>query len=475
MKDPRTQTLLEEFHDDSLGEDECRGLMEWFDEDESRVSVFVDELRTGNALAALCVLDSDGIAPAVTDSLSGAGSATDISSCVRKRIESGFRHPTDNAGRSLTATRVQSRWLISCVSAMVILSTWFALGPDAPPADRGAVIARVTHSVDPVWSGGAIPHRGDVTTGLLELKAGIVRLDFRSGASVTLQGPAAYEITGPMQTRLHYGVLTARIRESAIGFIVETSAMDVVDLGTAFGVSVNVNGITDVSVFEGSVEVRPPASQSTLLTEGEAVRAGREGKEVASIRYDASAFERAWPVALGVSKTAGSMRFVRPGPPWDLTEHRDDNYIVVFPETERMQLTEPLGVDSTQPGEILREQQTEGRALASDTTVRSYLLQFNPATRAAGHNKILTGQITFNHPIAGVIWNADRLAQTDAMFGAESSHYAFPGRGIEMPRKIKPPGKGRDRIVLSEDRSTLILKLRCGPHLDQIRVLVETD
>ena len=62
-----------------------------------------------------------------------------------------------------------------------------------------------------------------------------------NGASVTLQGPAAYEIAGPMETRLHHGILTARIPESAIGFTVETSAMNVVDLGTAFGVSVNAD------------------------------------------------------------------------------------------------------------------------------------------------------------------------------------------------------------------------------------------
>lgn len=89
--------------------------------------------------------------------------------------------------------------------------------------------------------------------------------------------------------------------------------------------------------------------------------------------------------------------------------------------------------------------------------------------------RLLTGEVTFNHLIAGIIWNADRLAQTDAVFGMEASQYEFPGRGIETPRIIRAPGAGRDRICLSEDRRTLKLKLNCSVHLDQIRVLVETD
>ena len=253
---------------------------------------------------------------------------------------------------------------MASAAALLLCLGWFALPSSDTPHDSSAVIAHVTHQVDAVWLSDVDLSDGEITAGLLELEAGIVRLDFDNGASVTLQGPAAYEITGPMETRLHHGILTARIPESAIGFTVETSAMDVVDLGTAFGVSVNADGVTDVSVFEGSVEVRPPGSRSDLLLEGEAVRGGGEGKQFANVQFDSSAFERVWPVALGVSSTTGSVRFVRPGPPWDLTLHRDDNYIVVFPEAERLHLDQPVGVDSVHPGELLREQ-TTGRTLGS--------------------------------------------------------------------------------------------------------------
>ena len=177
-----------------------------------------------------------------------------------------------------------------------------------------------------VWTNDHVNNDGGIWAGLLELKSGFARLDFDNGASVTLQGPAAYELEGPMETRLHHGVLTARVPDSAVGFKVETVSLDVVDLGTAFGVSVSQKGVTDVSVFEGSVEVRPLSSPSSLLNAGEAIRStGEAGKEFGSVAFDASAYERAWPIAFGVSLTTGALRFVRPGPPWDLTAQRDDD------------------------------------------------------------------------------------------------------------------------------------------------------
>ncbi len=471
MNESRQERLLEKLQHNQLSDEECRELMQWFDMDESRIAAFADELRMSNSLAALYVLDSDSIAPAVIDSLSRAGVAADVSKGVRRQLEMSLTQ-THSPVKHLQ--RSSLKWagvLIASAAAVLLCLGWFF----RPVHDSSAVIAHVTHRVDAIWINDFVTDDDGTKAGLLDLKSGFVRLDFDNGASVTLQGPARYEISGPMETRLHYGILTARIPESAIGFTVETSAMDVVDLGTAFGVSVNADGITDVSVFEGSVEVRPPGSRSDLLLEGEAARGGENGKQIANVQFDSSAFDRVWPVALGVSRTTGSVRFVHPGPPWDLTEHRDDNDIIVFPEAERIQLREPVGVDSVEPGELLREQTTAGYSVASDTTVRSYLLQFNPATRNPNEKTVLTGAITFSHPIAGVIWDANRLAQTDSVFGAEASQYDFPGRGIETPRFVRPAGVGRDRIFLSEDRLTLSLRLNCSVHLDQIRVLVEAD
>ena len=44
---------------------------------------------------------------------------------------------------------------------------------------------------------------------------------------------------------------------AAVGFGVQTSTVDVVDLGTEFGMTVDTAGTTDLCVLKGSVEAMP--------------------------------------------------------------------------------------------------------------------------------------------------------------------------------------------------------------------------
>ena len=127
--------------------------------------------------------------------------------------------------------------------------------------------------------------QGDaIGMGVLRLDVGIARLDFANGATVTLQGPAKFEILDTNQTRLNHGILTAHIPESAIGFEVLTPSVDVVDLGTAFGVAVGADGETDVCVFAGEVEVTlsgsDPQSSTQRIKEGKAVRTRAQNNSI---------------------------------------------------------------------------------------------------------------------------------------------------------------------------------------------------
>jgi ferric-dicitrate binding protein FerR (iron transport regulator) len=73
-------------------------------------------------------------------------------------------------------------------------------------------------------------------------------------------------------------VVTATVPAAAIGFVVETKTANVVDRGTAFGVSVAEDGTTDVCVFEGQVAVNRKGTVPTefaLVREGQAVRASK--------------------------------------------------------------------------------------------------------------------------------------------------------------------------------------------------------
>ena len=173
--------------------------------------------------------------------------------------------------------------------------------------------------------------------GVLELEVGIVRLDFTNGAMVTLQGPARFEIIDGARTRLDSGILTTSIPESAVGFEVLTPAMEVVDLGTAFGVSVGTDGETDVFVFEGEVEVNLSESEDApqLVREGNAVRSRPEADSIDSVNYATERFEDAWPVTSGVLQATGLMKFVSPGPDFVPGRYEDSEHILVFPEREK--------------------------------------------------------------------------------------------------------------------------------------------
>ncbi len=309
----------------------------------------------------------------------------------------------------------------------------------------------------------------------LQLKLGLARLNFANGVSVALQGPAKFEVVSGNQVRLHSGILTAHVPESAIGFRIETPALQVVDLGTAFGVSVGSDGLTNVSVFEGEVEVDAQAETSggvpsQRIVEGQAIRAARTSTTIETVDFETEPFEQAWPINSGVLQTTGVMKFVSPGPDFVPGRFEDSEHIVVFPERRSVLLDSSLRVDVLEPGEYRRLRDQPPLSLTTGKRVRSYLLQLNPSDR---NRTMVMGQITFDRPILGLIASSRKLAESDSVLGHAEGIYEQNRRGIEAPRK-DPPGKpDRDTVILAADKRTLILNLGAGSALDQIRVIVD--
>lgn len=96
------------------------------------------------------------------------------------------------------------------------------------------------------------------------LDAGMLQVVYANGATVLVQAPARFSLVSPQAMRLQSGRLTARVPESAIGFIVDTPTAQVVDLGTEFGVSAGDNA-SEVHVFEGEVLVKTVNEPDPLL------------------------------------------------------------------------------------------------------------------------------------------------------------------------------------------------------------------
>ena len=108
----------------------------------------------------------------------------------------------------------------------------------------------------------------------LHIQRGDVRIRFNCGVEVTLHGPALFHVESSMLGKLEYGTLEARVPPEAIGFLIETPASRVKDLGTEFGLSVKPNGDTNIKVLNGEVEAEP---KHPWLTGGELCRKLFEG------------------------------------------------------------------------------------------------------------------------------------------------------------------------------------------------------
>ena len=103
-----------------------------------------------------------------------------------------------------------------------------------------------------------------VPAGKLRLASGVARLEFYSGASVTLEGSSELEIVSVNEARCQFGQMRVHVPPHARGFKLMTPDAKVIDLGTEFGLKVNESGKSDVHVFEGEVEVYPDAGPDKL-------------------------------------------------------------------------------------------------------------------------------------------------------------------------------------------------------------------
>jgi len=126
------------------------------------------------------------------------------------------------------------------------------------------VAATLTQVVDCVWAAGApVLHHGQLlhVGDQVALKSGMAKVTFDCGAEVVLEGPCDFWIQAPMAGQLFSGRITANAPRRAFSFAILSPQVDMVDLGTSFGVEVGDHGRTELHVFEGEVLCSEPAKQ----------------------------------------------------------------------------------------------------------------------------------------------------------------------------------------------------------------------
>ena len=170
-------------------------------------------------------------------------------------------------------TRRRLAQVLALAACLILTATgawslWFK----RPATRNGATstaVAMLTRAVDARWSKSTATPRvgGALEPGWLRLESGLAQVVFYSGARLVIEGPAELQLVSPTEAVCPAGRLLAEVPEAARGFHLQTDQLNVVDLGTAFGIDATP-GQTEVHVFKGKVELLEVGAANQLLGEG---------------------------------------------------------------------------------------------------------------------------------------------------------------------------------------------------------------
>jgi hypothetical protein len=262
---PRLVHLLDSIIDGSCSDELREEFSRLLDDHPELAQSVIDQLRTNGLLqwALSPSLSQAGVPPDPAPTTSVDGSQPSISHMSH--------------GGNWTRWAAAAFTVLAASFACVAAFSWIA------SADV-AVIGQVVDLVDVTLTANstAIAADNQLTAGVLEIDSGRVAIEFINGVKMKVSGPARCEIDSDMLVRLFRGQATADVPRWARGFTIVTPDIEVVDLGTRFGVAKLEDVKTDVVVFEGEVDLKSLGSAekqfARRLTQGEAARINRRGE-----------------------------------------------------------------------------------------------------------------------------------------------------------------------------------------------------
>ena len=139
---------------------------------------------------------------------------------------------------------------------------------DEPLAEGFAVIENL---FDVKWASDEKTRRRGDSLGaeVLRLEDGLAEVQFFSGASMMIQGPAEIALNSAWEARCQHGVVRMRVPPAARGFKLQGPSTEIIDLGTEFGFQVR-DGEAHVEVLDGEISFRHRDGEERIATEGAA-------------------------------------------------------------------------------------------------------------------------------------------------------------------------------------------------------------
>ena len=103
------------------------------------------------------------------------------------------------------------------------------------------------------------------------LKTGVAEIQFFSGATMVVQGPAEISLKSAWEANCREGVVRMRVPPAARGFKLHGPETEIIDLGTEFGLEVR-NGKAYVEVIDGEISFRHRNGKERIVKKGAAWR-----------------------------------------------------------------------------------------------------------------------------------------------------------------------------------------------------------
>ncbi|MDJ0660362.1 MAG: Ig-like domain-containing protein, partial [Crocosphaera sp.] len=165
-----------------------------------------------------------------------------------------------------------------------------------------------------------------------------------------------------------------------------------------------------------------------------------------------------------IVETIGNTTEIAPPSSITLGSLESNSEAFVFLEQSGLVLPSDLDVNITLPGNVTGSGSTSPGTVASGTVINSYFLHFDPIAR---NTATISGSITFNSDVIGVIFGNNLLNNTDSLLGASDTIYStgLSDRAVDIAYY--------DDLALSEDLRTLSFDLRASDFVDQLRVITE--
>jgi len=309
-------------------------------------------------------------------------------------VEAGAVLAKDRQERPAKLVRyVHPGWIAFAALLPILLGSllWFAFGNQNPGTDTAAVPASPSNPIggavtqpapplgnepvahgfaslfdqtDTEWTrpdGATIAlQRGDLLpAGPLHLKAGEAQIEFFSGALVSLEAGAEFEVVSAMELDMRHGTLRAHVPKPARGFLVRTPSGQLIDLGTEFSLDVTAEH-SDLKVIDGEVEWHPERDQPKInLTKGSSLRWKRNQDQASPVTRFTENPERTLHKKLG----KGSLKRQQAWQAFTLELRERPGILAYFSFAEPGDWQRQLREDGpgAHDGTIIRAQRTSGR------------------------------------------------------------------------------------------------------------------